>query len=227
MVAFIKRGAKSMAVILEYRIQFLFAFIILLMLLLIIPMRAETADVFIEQIATGQPSELKNKSWFNHAWGNFIENNLYVLSCTKNSQTSDEKAPWIFNDLLHVHLYTSLTPLGQISTSGSSDDLLVQKFQTRILPFLEISYSLTEKISLELRGHLNRHSNTPDTSSGNTNNIYGYTFFFGPSVYGGKPRDPIRVYTHFGLGYKFLDNCKHILSDDGTSSMSTGFSFGL
>jgi hypothetical protein len=175
-----------MAVMLEYRIHFLFAFLILLMLLLIIPLRAETADVFTERIATSQQINLQNKSWFNYPWGNAIENKLHVLSFSKNSKTSLEKNSWIFNDVFHIHLYTSQMPHGKISTSGRSDDLLVKKFQTRIHPLLEISYSLTEKIALELRGHMNRYANKPDMSSGNANNIYGYTFFFGPSVYGGK-----------------------------------------
>ena len=215
-----------MAMIFEYRIQFLVAFLLLLLLLLMIPVRAETAEVGREKQIT-KSAVLYDHSGFPQRCSNFISEKLHIPALIRKNKTTLAPENVLKVSGVHIRSYTSQAPFQQTNDEDDAGVLSIRNIQATILPLVEISYSLSNKIALELRGHLNQPCNRDQLSPGSPEDLYGYTLFFGPSLYAGNPGDTSRMYTQFGLAYNVIDSTKDLFSGDCPTSRGTGISLGL
>lgn len=215
-----------MAIPLDYKTQILIAFLLVLLMLLMMPARAETAElVYAEQISWASAT-LQDYSLFQKKCSDFISYRRHTAS-----SLGENKSMFTLNNLLkicgfHIRSYTSQAPYQQTVNQEDAACLSLQNIQAKILPFIEVSYSLNNTIALELRGHLNQFSNKKQSLSRADDN-YEYTLFFGPSLYAGTPGDPTRMYTQFGLGYNVIDSSSENISVDCPPSLGTGFSVGF
>lgn len=209
-----------MAVAVAYRNQLLIILLLLILLLLILPGRAETAGNGYAAILSGP----YDTSWFSREYQKGFASTLHLPSLFNNNTNNKTPEPSPANKALHIHSYTSRAPYQQSADSDRNDDPLLERLKARIHPLLEISYSLGNRIALELQGHLNRYAGNESAAR---DVLYGYTLIFGPSIYSGKPGDTGRFYTQFGLGYKILETASYLLSGDCPASMGTGVSLGF
>jgi len=215
-----------MAIIFEYRTQFLIAFLLLLLLLLMIPVRAETAEAGSEKQIT-ESTVSYNHSGFPQRCSNFISQRMHIPSLMRKNKTSLALESMLKAGGVHIRSYTSQAPFQQATDQDDSGVLSIRNIQATILPLVEISYSLSNKVALEIRGHLNQSCNKDQPSPGSPDDLYGYTLFFGPSFYAGTPGDTSRMYTQFGLAYNVIDSTRNVFSGDCPTSLGTGFSLGL
>jgi len=215
-----------MAITLDYKTQILIAFLLVLFMLLLMPARAETAESGnAGQISWASPT-LNDYSRFQKKWSDFISHRMHTAAIMRENRTM-----FTLDNLLkvcgfHIRSYTSQAPYQQTVNQEDAESLSLQNIQAKILPFIEVSYSLSNTIALELRGHLNQFSNRKQSLSRADDN-YEYTLFFGPSLYAGSPGDPTRMYTQFGLGYNVIESSGEDISVDCPPSLGTGFSLGF
>jgi hypothetical protein len=120
---------------------------------------------------------------------------------TKNPSASE--SPFYLSAGVGVaHIYKSI----DASYLGSNYRLDVDN---NIYPIFRFGYHLSKMLALELGFHWDIYSGTIDKlETGGSNDLKGYTFFFGP-VYTGKPIQckffgPLRPMVHVNLGYTKL-----------------------
>ena len=215
-----------MAITLDYKTQILIAFLLVLLMLLLLPARAETAEFGnAGEISWASPT-LNDYSRFQIKWSDFTSHRMHKIA-----MMGEDRTMFTLDNLLkacgfHIRSYTSQAPYQQTANQEDTESLSLQNIQAKILPFIEVSYSLGNTLALELRGHLNRFS-TRKQSVSRADDNYEYTLFFGPSLYAGSPGDPTRMYTQLGLAYNVIDFSNENISVDCPPSLGTGFSVGF
>ena len=215
-----------MAIMFDYRTQFLIAFMILLLLLLMIPVRAETAEAGIETHITREAEIVTDNAHSKGSYMGFISEKVHIPSFTRKNQQGSILDAVLKISGLHIHSYIPDALPAQAGQTQETDTFSFENISTRIRPLVEISYSLSNRIALEMWGHLNRYTGKIRGSSAGDDEHYGYTLFVGPSLYAGIPGDSSRLYTQFGLGYNVIDSGRDFFSKDCPTSFGTGFSFG-
>ncbi|MBN2299148.1 MAG: hypothetical protein JXM72_11165 [Deltaproteobacteria bacterium] len=216
-----------MAVILDFKIHFFIAFLILLLLLLMIPVRAETAEAGIQTLIEQESQVLHDNARFSRSYATFISKKVHFSDFMRKNQPGSAFDALLKISGFHVRTYIPDTLSAQEGQPQKEDAFSIENISTRIRPLVEISYALSNRIALEVRGHLNRYIGRTGRSSGEADERYEYTFFVGPSLYAGSPGDKTRLYTQFGLGYNVIDTGTDIFSKDCPTSLGTGFSLGL
>ena len=215
-----------MAITFDYRTQILIAFLLVLLMLLMLPARAETAEFGNAGQISWAAATLHDYSRFQKKFSDYISHRIHNATLMGENKS----IPTLDNLLkvtgFNIRSYTSQAPYQQTDNQEDAECLSLQNIQAKILPFIEVSYSLSNTIALELRGHLNQFSNRKQ-SAGRADDNYEYTLFFGPSLYAGNPGDPTRMYTQFGLGYNIIDFSGEDISVDCPPSLGTGFSLGF
>jgi len=199
-----------MAIMFDYRTHFIIAFMILLLLLLLIPGRAETAEAATETHITQETGIVTDNANSKESYMDFISRKVHIPSFIRKDRPGFSLDAVLEKSGLHESSYTSNTFPQQTGQAQEADAFSTENISGRIHPLAEISYSLSNRIALEVWGHLN-----------------GDTFFVGPSLYAGSPGDPTRLYTQFGIGYNVIDSGRDLSSKDCPASFGTGFSFGF
>ncbi len=215
-----------MADIFDYRSRFLIAFLLFLLMLLMIPARAETADMCAVEKITRAVTASYDYSEFSQTCRNLILHKLHIPALVKKTKLTMEGVLNVSG--LNIRSYTSQAGFKQTDTEDDACALsIADNIQAEILPLVEISYSLSNTLALEIRGHLNQFFNKQELSSGSADDSYGYTLFVGPSFYAGSPGDTSRMYTQLGLGYNVIDASGDIFSGNCPKSLGAGLSLGL
>jgi len=216
----------QMAIMLDYRIQFLFAFLILLVILLIYPVRAETAGMNTDRIQTCESAEGEYEMLMSRPGRHLNMNRLHGLSSRKKD--SDAFFPGDLFKLVKIDMGSSAAEpvFSREAENGPVNDF-TDGFRSMTNPIIEISYSLSRRIALEFTGRFSHHTSMTSQLSGNKNNLYGYTLMVGPSINVGRIGETAQMYTSFGLGYNFIDTDSYTLPGDGPSTPGTGLSLGL
>jgi len=215
-----------MAIMLDYRIQFLFAFLILLIILLIYPVRAETAAMNSDTILACESAGREHETLMSRPGRNLILNRLHILS----SPNEDEDA--FFPDCLFKFMKIDIRssapePVFSEDTGHGPVQGFTGDIRSMVNPIIEISYSLSRRVALEFTGRFSHRMSMTSALSGNRNNLYGYTLLVGPSFDMGRIGETAHMFTQVGIGYKFIDTESYTLPGDCPSTPGTGLCFGL
>ena len=220
-----------MAIIYDYRVQFIFAFFIFMLILLMFPSRAETALNSPEMIIARDYKVLQHNVRITHSYKNpyknIIMNKLNTLSALKENDVVIFFDSLVKDCGINVLSFAPEPIFGQKDNIIENEGSLMESFQARIYPLVEISYSINERIALELTGHFTSQATRISPLSGNENNLFGYSLMVGPSFHICSPGKTTHIYTQIGLGYKFIDTGGYSLPGYCPSALGTGLCFGL
>ncbi|MGC9324022.1 MAG: hypothetical protein ACP5G0_04655 [Desulfomonilia bacterium] len=209
-----------MVVTLEMKVRIFFLILSALLLFVILPMRAETADFQLSLhdgknlpmhegvVAVPQASSL----------------GLFHLSCIGIEKERSEIG---IIGPIEIRSHTPISPGKELPIEFYRAEESTSEFKESILPLFEVVCSLSKRIALGMRGHLNRYC--PDINlipDAGTNEIFGYSLFLGPSFFAGPGDRKDQIYTQVGLGYKVLNDDLDIPAGDCPTSIGTGFSIG-
>lgn len=209
-----------MVVTLEMKVRIFFLILSALLLFVILPMRAETAD-FQLHLHDG-----KNLSM--HQGGVAVPHanslglfHLFYIGKEKGRNETGTIAP------IEIRSHTPISPGTELPIDFHRAEESSSEFKESMLPLFEVVCSLSKRIALGMRGHFNRYCPDidliPDAA---TNEIFGYSLFLGPSFFAGPDDKKDQIYTQVGLGYKVLNDDLDIPASDCPTSIGTGFSIG-